>query len=390
MKRILVGILIAAGSPACSSDADSGQTTQTGSISVERAFPNLTFVQPLDMQSPDDGTNRLFVVEQPGRIYVFANDSSVADKILFLDITGRVNDDGYEEGLLGLAFHPDFATNGFFYLDYTALNPRRTVISRFSVDASDANAGDTASEQVILTFAQPYSNHNGGGLQFGPDGYLYIGVGDGGSGGDPQGNGQNRATVLGSILRIDVDNPSGGAPYGIPGDNPFAGNSSGYAEEIYAYGLRNPWRFSFDPDTDLLWAGDVGQNQIEEIDIIVSGGNYGWRIMEGRQCYNATSCDTAGLILPVAQYSHSEGQSITGGYVYRGSRRPDLVGKYVYADFLSARLWALSYNSPADVVVEQLADDVAAISSFAVDGENEIYLLSFDGSIYRFAAAQPK
>lgn len=387
MKRLALALLIVLNGPACSSDDDTGPGTNAAVLSVERAFPNLTFVQPLEMKSPDDGTNRLFVVEQPGRIYVFPNDSAVVARTLFLDITDRVNDAGYEQGLLGLAFHPDYATNGYFYVNYTAEGVNRTVVSRFSVDPANADSADPASEQVILTFAQPYTNHNGGCLQFGPDGYLYIGVGDGGSGGDPDGNGQNRATLLGSILRIDVDNPGGGAMYGIPSDNPFAGNASGYAEEIYAYGLRNPWRFSFDTLTNRLWAGDVGQNLIEEIDIIEKGGNYGWNIMEGRQCYNATNCNTAGLILPVAQYTHSEGQSITGGYVYRGNRQPDLVGKYIYADFLSARLWALNYNGPNDAVVELLANDVAAIASFAVDQDNELYLLSFDGYIYRFAAA---
>jgi glucose/arabinose dehydrogenase len=387
MKQLLAAILILMSGPACSSDSETGQGTSSSPAVVEKAFPGLTFEQPLEMKMPDDGTNRLFVVEQPGRIYVFPNDSTTAVKTLFLDITDRVNDAGYEEGLLGLAFHPDFATNGYFYVNYTAESPRRTVISRFSVDAANANAADPASEQIILTFGQPYSNHNGGCLQFGPDGYLYIAVGDGGSGGDPEENGQDRATLLGSILRIDIDTPGGGAMYGIPADNPFAGNSSGFAEEIYAYGLRNPWRFSFDPDTDRLWAGDVGQNQIEEVDIIVKGGNYGWNIMEGRQCYDAASCDTTGLILPVAQYTHTQGQSITGGSVYRGNRRPDLVGKYIYADFLSGRLWVLTYISPDNVVVEELADDVAAISSFAVDGDNELYLLSFDGSIYRFTVS---
>lgn len=387
MKRLALALLIVLSGPACSSDNDTGPGTNAAVLSVERAFPNLTFVQPLEMKSPDDGTNRLFVVEQPGRIYVFPNDSTVATRTLFLDITDRVNNAGYEQGLLGLAFHPDYATNGYFYVNYTAEGVNRTVVSRFSVDPSNADSADPAGEQIILTFAQPYTNHNGGCLQFGPDGYLYIGVGDGGSGGDPDGNGQNRATLLGSILRIDVDNPGGGAMYGIPPDNPFAGNASGYAEEIYAYGLRNPWRLSFDTLTNRLWAADVGQNLIEEVDIIVSGGNYGWNIMEGRQCYNATNCNTAGLILPVAQYTHTEGQSITGGYVYRGSRQPDLVGKYLYADFLSARLWALSYNGPNDAVVELLANDVAAIASFAVDHDNELYLLSFDGYIYRFAKA---
>lgn len=369
---------------ACSSNGSNETTANGGTIGLEPAFPNLTFEQPLDMQSPDDGTDRLFVVEQPGRIYVIPRDPAASEKTLFLNITARVNDQGWEEGLLGLAFHPDYATNGYFFVNYTASGPRRSVISRFSVDPADPDKADASSETVILTYDQPYGNHNGGDLEFGPDGYLYLGVGDGGSAGDPQGNGQNRATLLGTILRIDIDNTADGAAYGIPADNPFAGNDQGWAEEIYAYGLRNPWRFSFDPETGLLWTGDVGQNAIEEIDIIEAGGNYGWNIMEGTACYNNSSCDTSGLILPVFEYTHDEGQSITGGYVYRGSRRPDLVGKYLYADFMSGKLWALTYNPPEEATAQLLTENASTVASFAVDGDNEVYVLSFDGTIYRF------
>ena len=237
------------------------------------AFPNLSFTRPLELQSAGDGTNRMFVVEQSGVIWVFQNDSNVSQKEVFLDIQDRVNDSGNEQGLLGLAFHPDYENNGYFYVNYTASNPNRTVISRFSVSAQNPDSANKNSEFEILSFNQPYSNHNGGKVAFGmTDGYLYIAVGDGGSGGDPECRAQNLGSLLGSILRIDVDTTIGNQHYEIPADNPFAGNTQGYREEIYAYGLRNPWRFSFDPVTNWLWAGDVGQNTYEEVDVIRKGG----------------------------------------------------------------------------------------------------------------------
>jgi len=354
-------------------------------ISVEVAFPNLTFTRPVDIQSPRDGSNRIFVVEQAGKIFVFPNRKEVINRQLFLDITDRVNDRGNEEGLLGLAFHPNFKQNGYFFVDYTADNPRRTVIARYQVDPNDPDKADKNSEVVILEVNQPYSNHNGGQITFGPDGYLYIALGDGGSGGDPQGNGQNRQTLLGSILRIDVDNPAPGKNYGIPPDNPFVGNSAGYREEIYAYGLRNPWRFSFDPITGWLWTADVGQDKYEEIDIIEKGGNYGWNIMEGLHCFDPPSnCDPSGLILPIWEYDHDAGRSITGGFVYRGVSVPELVGQYIYADFVSGRIWALQYDGTNPAQNKLLQDTDLLIASFGVDENNELYIAAFDGKIYRF------
>jgi hypothetical protein len=242
---------------------------------------------------------------------------------------------------------------------------------------------DPSSEKIILQVAQPYSNHNGGQLQFGPDGYLYIAMGDGGGAGDPQGNAQNQSTLLGAILRLDVDTSDSGLNYSIPEDNPFAGNTEGYREEIYAYGLRNPWRFSFDNATGDLWAADVGQNAIEEIDIIEAGGNYGWNIKEGTSCYNpAVGCNSSGLIDPVFEYDHSLGRSITGGFVYRGQNTPALTGLYIYADYISGRIWSLNYSTGAVVENKELFDTNLFISSFGIDDQNELYFLAFDGEVY--------
>jgi glucose/arabinose dehydrogenase len=323
-------------------------------------------------------------LEQRGVVRVFPDDPGATDAPVFLDIRDRVNDGGNEEGLLGLAFHPEFAANGRFFVDYTASNPRRTVIAELRVDGGDPVRADPASEAVILDVGQPYANHNGGQIAFGPDGFLYIALGDGGSGGDPQGNGQNRGSLLGSILRIDVDAPALGRAYGIPPDNPFVGNDRGYREEIFAYGLRNPWRFSFDPETGELWAGDVGQNRIEEIDLVRRGENYGWNIMEGSSCYEPSSgCDRTGLSLPVAEYSHDLGISVTGGYVYRGAAVPGLEGQYLYADFGSGRIWALSAGTPEDAQAGEILRTNLSIASFGVDAAGEVLLCAFDGKIYR-------
>ncbi len=356
-------------------------------LQIENAFPNLTFDRPVDLQHPGDNSGRLFVIEQAGLIRVFPNDASTASAAVFLDIRGRVNAQGNEQGLLGLAFHPSFKENGYFFVNYTASNPDRTVVARFTVSASDPMIADPASEQIILAFPQPFSNHNGGQVAFGPDGYLYIGTGDGGSGGDPQNNAQNRAVLLGKMLRIDVDNPQAGKNYGIPFDNPFAGSTEGFAEEIYAWGLRNPWRFSFDPAFGRLWAGDVGQNRFEEVDIIEKGKNYGWRIMEGFACYNPQSgCDETGLTKPIIEYGRADGASITGGHVYRGTRIPELAGKYVYADFVTGKIWGLTYTGPENFHNELLLSSGKNIAAFGVDAQGELLICSFDGSIYRFTS----
>jgi glucose/arabinose dehydrogenase len=365
-----------------SRDADNGIPAATYKTVV--AFPSLSFTRPVDLQSPPDNTNRIFVVEQAGVISVFPNDKAAASKKTFLDIRRKVDDQGNEEGLLGLAFHPDYATNGYFYVNYTAESPNRTVVSRFTASSANPDQADASSEVQLLTFEQPYSNHNGGQVSFGPDGFLYIAVGDGGSGGDPHDHGENRSTLLATILRIDVNKQDNGKQYGIPADNPFAGNTSGFREEIYAYGLRNPWRFSFDADNGRLWTGDVGQNAYEEIDIVEKGGNYGWNTMEGNHCFEPQSgCDRSGLIPPVHEYGRNEGISVTGGFVYRGPTLKDLTGKYIYADYATRRVWALDHtdlNKPVNTLVLKADFNV---SSFGVDNENELYLCGFDGKIHR-------
>lgn len=352
-----------------------------------QAFPNLSFNAPVDIQNAGDGSNRLFVLEQEGKIKVFPNDSLTTNSEVFLDITNKVLYGG-EQGLLGLAFHPNHKENGFFYINYTTNNPRRTVVSRFSVSQNNPNQADPSSEFILLEVGQPYSNHNGGQIVFGPDGYLYISLGDGGSGGDPLNSGQDRTTLLGNIIRIDVDNPDAGLNYGIPDDNPFVGNSNGWREEIYAYGLRNVWRFSFNSITNQLWAADVGQNAYEEINLIEKGKNYGWRIMEGFHCYNPpTNCDQTGLELPVWEYAHSDpngGQSVTGGFVYRGFNASELYGGYVYGDFVTGKIWVYFHSeNPTNMLI--FNNTKLAISTFGVDENNELYFASYgNGRIYKF------
>ncbi|MCF6155560.1 MAG: glucose sorbosone dehydrogenase [Candidatus Brocadia sp.] len=351
------------------------------------AFPNLSFKNPLDFQHAGDGTNRVFVVSQTGLIYVLENTPSAKSAKVFLDIRDKVIHGG-ELGLLGLAFHPDYGKNGFFYVNYTTPNPLRSIIARYSVSSKNPDIADKKSELILLEINQPYSNHNGGQLAFGPDGYLYMALGDGGSGGDPKNNGQNKSILLGKILRIDVNCTSENKRYCIPNNNPFKGNTQGYKEEIYAYGLRNPWRFSFDPVTGRLWVADVGQELWEEIDIIEKGKNYGWRIMEGNHCFNPpTDCDTAGLTMPIWEYGHDDqgGCSITGGYVYRGTKLSELYGKYIYADFCSGRIWALYYDGKNPVTNSLLLTENVNISSFGIDKNNEIYICDLNGKVYTIA-----
>lgn len=352
-------------------------------FTLHNAFPNLIFDNPVDLQNAGDGTDRIFVVEQAGIINVFENNPAVTVKKKFLDITDSVSSGG-EMGLLGLAFHPNYESNGYFFVNYTKSQPyRRTLIVRFSVSSTNPDSADRSSSKILLEIPQPYSNHNGGQVAFGPDGYLYIALGDGGSGGDPQNNAQNKSSLLGKLLRIDVDQIQNPLNYAIPSDNPFKNNTQGFKEEIYAFGLRNPWRFSFDKSTNRLWCADVGQDAWEEIDLVVNGENYGWRCYEGNHDYDLSGCTGTNYIQPIWEYSHQEGSSITGGFVYHGSNIPELYGKYIYADFVSRKIWALTYDGINPAANQLLLTANGGISSFGVDENNELFVCSFNGRIYR-------
>ena len=345
-------------------------------------FKNLSFNKPLAMVQPPGDNSTWYVIEKGGRVHMFDNDDGVLSASLALDISSSVDDTG-EGGLLGIAFHPSFSGSGDVFLSYTttgpdALTPLISRVSRFTAGTDGIIA--PASESVILSIDQPATNHNGGDIHFGPDGFLYIALGDGGGGGDPYGNGQDTTTLPGSILRIDVDK---GSPYAIPVDNHFASSSTD-RPEIFAWGLRNPWRFSFDETTGDLWAGDVGQRDWEEIDLIVSGGNYGWNIEEGSHCYPPGSvCNDTGLIDPVYEYGRGSGQSVTGGYVYRGSLMPDFYGHYIFADWGSGRIWGFEADAVSPEAV-LLADTGMRPVSFAQDLNMELYVLDYSGGrVYR-------
>ncbi len=349
---------------------------------------------PVIITHAGDGSGRLFVGDKDGRIWVFTGGQLLATP--FLDIRSSVQSSASEQGLLGLAFHPQYEVNGYFYVYYSAPdttgNPsidHFSIVSRFSVSDDDANLANPGSELVLLTQAQPDWNHNCGNLVFGPDGYLYIGFGDGGSAGDPLNNGQNPDSLLGSILRIDVD---AGAPYAIPADNPFVGGPG--ADEIWAWGLRNPWRFTFDRATGDLFIGDVGQGNWEEIDFqpaaSTGGENYGWRCYEGNHAYNISGCgDPADYVFPILEYSHGQGCSVTGGFRYRGSDFPNLVGYYLYADYCSGTIWGATEDGGWSTV--PLLDSGKSISTFGEDENGELYLAdrSGDRAIYRIVDNSP-
>jgi glucose/arabinose dehydrogenase len=334
---------------------------------------------PVHLTAPSNDA-RLFVVEQPGRIRVIENGQLLPRP--FLDITSKVKYGG-EQGLLSVAFHPDYARNGYLFVDYTDRDGN-TRIERYRVSSGDRNRADPASVKLLLSIDQPYANHNGGLVAFGPDGKLYIGMGDGGSGGDPQGNGQNRNVLLGKILRIDVDQ---GEPYGIPADNPYA--SGGGRGEIWSIGMRNPWRFSFDRAAGLLYVADVGQGAWEEVDVVPAdqaGLDYGWSVAEGNHCYRAESCQRGGTVIPAVEYSHSDGCSVTGGHVYRGKQIPSLVGHYFYADYCEG--WVKSFRYDGGEVRDREEwdlGDVGQVLSFGEDSGGELYILSSNGRVYRLA-----
>ncbi len=398
MKRIaplLAACLLLSLLPACDDDS-SGPGGSPSPYRVVNAFPALTFSRPTDIQNAGDGTIRLFVTEQLGRILVFENRSDASSASVFLDITDRVVYPTFSEmGLLGLAFHPDYENNGYFFVYYTAGDPRRDRVSRFQTSAPIDSVADPNSEKILLEFEDDYPNHNGGGLCFGPDGFLYIGIGDEGGAGDLDNNAQDRTKPFGKILRIDVDQNVDTEPYhGIPADNPYAGNSSGYREDVWAYGFRNPWRISFDVPNDRLFAADVGQRTWEEINVVEKGGNYGWDCREGRRDYDENESPSSPLcasatdfIDPVFVYGRSEGGSVSGGYVYYGPSLPDLHGRYVYGDFTSGKIWALG---PSPVANNLLSATGMFLSTFGVAEDNELFVAAYfaDGApsaLYRLS-----
>lgn len=349
-------------------------------LALEGVIQNLD--QPVFLTAPPGDANRLFVVERPGRIRIVQNGALFPRP--FLDIADLTSLEG-ERGLLGMAVHPDYAQNGQFFVHYTDAASGGTRIARYNV-SGDPDVADPASGMIVLEVSQPFSNHNGGSIAFGPDGMLYIALGDGGSGGDPLGNGQNRGTLLGAVLRIDIDS---GDPFVIPPDNPFV-DTPGARPEVWAYGLRNPWRMSFDRSTGDLYIADVGQSQVEEVNVQAAsspgGENYGWNIMEGGTCFGGGGCETAGLTLPVAEYDHDVGCSITGGYVYRGLAIPGATGRYFYGDFCSGfvRSFVLSMGQATDPAdhTSQIGPG-ESIASFGEDGVGELYIVTLEGSIFR-------
>jgi glucose/arabinose dehydrogenase len=358
-----------------------------GNAIAPAAAPPITLRQivtglasPVGLVHAGDSSGRLFIVLQNGRIVIYDGAALLAQP--FLDIRSLVACCG-ERGLLGLAFHPRYETNGFFFVNYTDLSGD-TVVARYSVSASDPNLADPNSAQIILQIDQPFPNHNGGQLQFGPDGYLYIGMGDGGEGGDPGNRAQNLNLLLGKMLRIDIDR---GLPYTVPPDNPFSGSTTA-RNEIWAYGLRNPWRFTFDRATGDLFIADVGQNQFEEINWTPAtsrgGENYGWRRMEGAHCFNpASNCNDGSLTLPVLEYGRSDGCSVTGGYRYRGGIYPSLQGVYFYGDLCSGKIWGATRNAGGTWETTQLLDTALSITSFGEDEGGEVYVVNYGGNIFR-------
>lgn len=384
LAALAVGMFAAARLPAA--DVDESELP----VTLERAFTNVNITRPIVLTHAGDGTNRVFLASQLGTVYVFPNKDNAKPDV-FLDISSRVvyKDKENEEGFLGLAFHPKYKENGEFFAYYTTrAEPRTSVISRFRVSKDNPNVADPDFEEELLRIAQPWWNHNGGTLVFGPDGYLYIALGDGGKANDEFKNGQNLSTLLGSVLRIDIDQKEAGKNYAIPKDNPFVGKS-GARPEIYAYGMRNPWRMAFDRKTGDLWLADVGQDLWEEINIVTKGGNYGWSVREGLHPFPPTSTveKPADMIDPIWEYHHTVGKSITGGHVYRGEKVPALQGKYLYADYVTGKVYALDYDATAKKVKgnHTIPGNILPVMSFGEDEQGEVYFMVVHGMITRFA-----
>ncbi len=386
-RAAMLALVLATLVTSCSDTPEAGPVVRPGAegaeveveVDLERVASGLR--SPLGIAHPGDGSERLFVVEQDGTIAI-VDDGEVRPEP-FLDVSG-LTEGGGEQGLLGLAFHPEYATNGRLFVNYTDLEGD-TVIAEYA-SATETTA-DPDSARVLLTIDQPFANHNGGHLAFGPDGYLYIGMGDGGGGGDPEGNGQDLGELLGKMLRIDVD---GEPPYEIPEGNPFEDASEGLPE-IWAYGLRNPWRFSFDRSTGDLWIADVGQSDFEEINRTPAGAggglNYGWPIMEGAMCFDPpTDCDTGDSELPIAVYDHDEGCSVTGGFVYRGEGHANLEGLYIFGDFCSGNIWSLEAERADSQEPALMLQSELSISSFGEDEEGELYMTDLGGDLWRIVS----
>lgn len=358
----------------------SAQGTPAPAISFEQIFDGLD--NPVGYIDANDGSGRFFIVEQSGRVLISAGGD--LRETPFLDI-GELISTSSEQGLLSMALDPGFPDNGRVFVSYTDTEGDSQIV-RYTVSPDDPNQLDPSTATTILSLDQPYQNHNGGNILFGPDGFLYIGFGDGGSQGDPDNRAQDPGILFAKILRIDVSGDQ--EPYGIPADNPFVDDAS-FAPETFAWGFRNPWRFSFDRETGDLWIGDVGQSTIEEIDLIpagTSGQNFGWSIMEGNECYDTGNCDDAGLTAPVDQYTHDYGCSVTGGFVYRGSIVPDLAGTYLFADYCTGYLWGLIANGDGSFSTSDLLETGYNPSSFAQDASGELYVLDLSGGIYRIVA----
>ncbi|MCB9567867.1 MAG: PQQ-dependent sugar dehydrogenase [Myxococcales bacterium] len=379
---LVAALMVALSAPGCPGDdpprlrcVDLPRPPSLDKIALERVFPGVSIPGGVDLVQPPGDDSRWFLATQGGQVVAFdASDDAAASVVL--DLSDAVVVDG-EAGLLGIAFHPDFASNGELFVSYNAPGGGGAFLSRVSrfTSVDDGEAIDRASEAIILEVEQPYTNHNGGDLGFGPDGLLYFGLGDGGSAGDPQGNGQDVDTLLGAMLRIDVD---GGSPYAIPPDNPFA--EGGGRPELFAWGLRNPWRWSFDRETGDLWVGDVGQHVWEEVNRVVLGGNYGWNVKEGAECYAADSCAEDGLIDPVAAYRNTSAASVIGGVVYRGAALPELVGRFIYSDFYLGTIWSVDAAGSVTVLSE---GEGRGITAYGQDQAGEVYAVHYDGGIYR-------
>lgn len=354
-------------------------------LQLVNAFPNTSFSNPVFLTHSNDATNRIFVVERLGLIKVLPNDSNTNNVKVFLNVTNRINSSGSNErGLLGLAFHPNYDSNGYFYIYYTRAGDNYNCLSRFTRSTTNPDKADSLSEIPLFEVQDPYSNHNGGMLFFGLDGYLYIGMGDGGSAGDPGNRAQNLNEMLGKVHRIDVNGVTAINNYLIPPTNPFA--NGGGRPEIFTTGMRNPWRMSQDPVTGFIYCGDVGQNAWEEIDILEAGENYGWRCYEGNHAYNTGGCSAFSTYAPpIKEYDHSSSNcSVTGGYVYRGLRRPELTGSYIYGDYCSRSIWKLTYSGGVVSDEALLLSSPSSIYSFGTDQQNELYVCCANNIIYRF------